>query len=218
MEMAVYQHRFGVAALVVECPFAPGWDAFGFYFAIGGSLHLAEVRIRPALAEDRQDSITALHGNRAKWDWVYDSDALSDTPPPHEVYRNLLRRVPLAAMLKEARNEWPKFKHFGETAGIDSLTALPDLLSPAEVRYLEAADMYAAEANRVGQGNPRATVGRILGIKDSQVRDRLRLAREKGYLTKPGPGRTGGELTELGRRLAEVHLTRSANRSRENDR
>ncbi|MCW2538566.1 MAG: hypothetical protein JWN95_291 [Frankiales bacterium] len=175
------------------------WSAVGYFFydPETRTLRLGEVRVVP------RGDLGNLHPTRIteardRFDWSHTADALRDIPAPHSVYKRLLQLVSIDRLVSDAHRYLPEFEHVPE------VDAVP---SDAELRYLDVAVRYVDASKRFA--NPRYDVGKALTLSDDQVRDRLRLARAKGYLSRPGPGRTGGELTELGQRLAQTYLRKS---------
>jgi hypothetical protein len=185
------------------------WQAWGVFLADRRRWHLAELRIAPYAQSATPPTITSPA-------WVDSLDALSELPEPQEIYARLLRLLPLAAMRQAASD-------FGSrVASITTFSAdgrpprsygegLPDPKAPTDsaLRALEVAVNYL-QVIEDGKRAPLVVVAKRLGLRDSTIaRDRLKAARRAGFLTDAGPGRAGGQLTDLGDTLARQYLTKA---------
>lgn len=202
-----------------------GWVAIGTFVQRGGALDLADLTITAGEIPPEFDRRTPIGpGNDIAAAWLEDrlyldpsrqDPALARTSEPQSIRARLLREVPIEAMRRRAAADIPDFVDFGEflrehgapRAAWEHLVELDDStdhVSPERLDYLRAALAWAGRP--LNFKNSRAAVRAELTISEQTLMDRLRWARQLGYLTKPGKGRSGGELTPLGAALAARYL------------
>jgi hypothetical protein len=179
-----------------------GWRVAGLYLIHRGAMHLAELRIFP------DESFTG-------YGWMQTVDALDSTPAPQAIHARLIRLVPLEEMQRYAelaaliRPEFAKAlrESRASTETWEQVSEVPAEMTRAKLDYLEAAVRFVEAARSFRE--PRTRLANALGISPQQLSDRLKWARKHGYLTSPGQGRAGGELTEVGVRLAVKYIRKS---------
>lgn len=206
----------------------PGWMAIGFYLPVEGGLHLADLSIVPGDPPDFFDIPSGyepgrVHGGNWLNDFNYlkrarQSRAIESTKPPKAVYSRLLRLVQLEEMQQRAEADAQsnaklarEMQRRGGPRWSETMVRFADALegsehdiTEAELDYLRAAARFAA----LNTTDSNESIAQTLGVTANQLRDHLNAARKHGYLTSPGRGRRGGELTELGHALAARHLRR----------
>ncbi|MDP9091846.1 MAG: hypothetical protein M3N95_02615 [Actinomycetota bacterium] len=209
----------------VAAPLRDGWVAIGTFVQKDGSLDLADLTVTAGeIPTGHHPDRPTGPGNDTLGGWLAErrylepsrqDPALARTSEPHSIRARLLREVPIEAMRRKAAADSADYIDFGEflrehgappsawqyLVNMDNAT---DDLSPERLDYLRAAVAWAARP--LNFKNPRAAVRNELGISEQTLTDRLRWAREFGYLTKPGRGRSGGELTKLGAALTARHI------------
>lgn len=213
----------------VACSLRPGWVAIGMYVRHRGQLRLADLIVCAGEipAEVDADPSTGVYpigtelpaawlAERRYLDSARQDSALANTREPHTVQARMLREIPLDEMQRQALASAGEFAEFGaflreHGAPASAWRGLADLgtdgtLSPQRVEYLRAAAVYASMPAHLNR--PRAVAATELGVTETVLADRLRWARKHGYLTKPGQGSRGGDLTELGAALvARYNIT-----------
>jgi hypothetical protein len=186
------------------------WSAIGFFWLVNDGWRLGELRIIPRAAGNIDSNMNPLEH------WLDGAATLEALPPDHSIYGEVLRRVPLAHMKQSITDlvQVVKDSRIGRGADgkpdtafrqrLDALELPDERPTDAQLGYLLVAKTYA-EAVAQGRTNPNPLVGYQLGLDPTQVRDRLTFARKSslGYLEPTGPRRAGGQLTPLGRELAE---------------
>jgi hypothetical protein len=176
----------------------PGWDVFGWIVRVGDKLVLERVSIVP-------------HGSYED-DW--EDDTGEATSATTSLPTSLMRQIPLSRLMAQvrvdlvrraatapAREQWAQ--HVLAVAG--SLEDEPirgpgraalsdDLLFDVAVAYLEEAE------------HGRGVWGRMatrLGQPEARVRELIRAARKRGYLSDAEPGKRDAQAGP--RMLAEMH-------------
>jgi hypothetical protein len=217
-------HEIPGRGLQLACKLRDGWIAVATFVRVAGSMSLADLTITAGeIPEDERsdravaDTLGGWFAERRYLDPSRQDAALAKTHVPHSIRARLLREVPIDEMSREAADQIHDYVDFGEylrqhgapNATWRHLVELElgdDNLSPARLDYLRAAVAWTARPLHFKES--RAAVRAELGITEQQLTDRLRWARKLEYLTSPGRGRIGGDLTDLGAALAARHLSR----------
>lgn len=196
------------------------WIVVGFYVPLGGELHLAELSLVPGKVpptESPDPSAVTSAGWLARRDYLAPNRSMRELPatrPPRAVFARLVRLIPFDEMQREAETSARTVAAFGRflrshgapihsTGFVETFASLEDNLSAAKLEYLDAARQFASAPK---QGRPVLNLAEKMNISAKQLSDRLSAARKAGYLTSPGAGRKGGELTDLGRALVARHF------------
>ena len=138
--------------------------------------------------------------------------------PDGGVTARLLRRVPVGALLDRARQELTDIhadaadfadQHPDTSAARAisdaalSFASRPGRRGRPDVQFAQLADAYV-RALGTGRPSPVQMVAQALYISPDTARNALHEARRRGLLTRPPPGRAGGQLTDKARRLLEA--------------
>ena len=137
-------------------------------------------------------------------------DDLAETERrPRPISARLLREIPFGELERVARGslrwELASRFHSGHPGVVASLDdgglRLRESLSAAQRpgrrgRKDEAyASLAAAYVGRLGSGREVAELAEEMGYSASRIRNMLAEARRRGLLTRPAPGKSGGQLT-----------------------
>ncbi|HEX9710690.1 MAG TPA: hypothetical protein VGB42_12095, partial [Candidatus Thermoplasmatota archaeon] len=179
-----------------EAPLAPGWTVAYRLVRQGSAVVVGEVRVFPH--ELGRESVPGC--------WSAEVLGAQATVPPGGLTARLLRRLRIGAHYRVAAEAFDRLAEdavLGEDAraavGLAKLPQRPPGPSrPGRPRGLglRAARLARAYVELVARGSvrPVAELAPRVRLTPSQVRDALRDARERGYLTSPGQGKRGGSL------------------------
>jgi hypothetical protein len=180
----------------LEAPLAPGWTVAYRLVVQGLAVVVGEVRVFPH--EPGRGAAPGL--------WTAEVLGARATAPPGGLTARLLRRLTIGAHYRVAAAAFQQLAR-DPVMGDDALARVgltglprrpPGPTRPGRPRGLglRAARLARAYVELVARGSvrPVAELAPRMRLTPSQVRDALRDARERGYLTSPGQGKRGGSL------------------------
>jgi hypothetical protein len=196
--------------------FVGEWTA-AFRLAVqNGQVVVAELRLFPF--EGAKTDLDLQQG--AAGTWSGEILGMKAHVPRGGITARLLRRIPFNR-IREVVERCVKFavKEYGSAIVGLPFSDWKGKTIPEETRrrgrpgwpdhfYARLARRYATLV-RKGRANPVAELSKALHIPHPQIRDAIKRAREKGFLTEGLPGRAGGELTPKASELLDARKPRS---------
>lgn len=162
------------------------------------NLSTPDVPIPSALRIEQGPPMTEPQARKALSEW---EPTRGGTP----LTTSTLRAVNVGTMAREfQRREFTRARHPSRSVQT-ILTGVPPRPS-VHLQSLYAALVYS-QAVADGNPHPAKSVAEVLGTNDSQARNLIRTARQKGYLSEGVERRAGGQLTELGLSMIDLYAS-----------
>ena len=166
------------------------WTAAFRFLEVDGQLQVSEVRVFP------KEPYTTKEGEgRSLGEWSINPQSVPEGGLPSE----LMKLIPFRAAKEQAQYKAREAQAIFSIPGL-AVAETPHRSGRKGKPNIDAqvAAAYAAEFAS-GNTRPHAALAEQLDMPLTEVKRRIKQAREKGFLTSPGQGRAGGELTEAGK-------------------
>lgn len=132
-------------------------------------------------------------------------DGWEPTPDGTPLTTSTLRAVNVGTLARSFQTlAISRSRHPSRSAQIRAAGQAPQ--PSVHLQSLYAALVYS-QAVADGNPHPAKAVAEVLDTNDSQARNLIRTARQKGYLSKGIERRAGGQLTELGRSMIDLYAS-----------
>jgi hypothetical protein len=182
----------------VEVPFRDDWFVYGYFVEseTGGPM-LAEIRVFPAQVKDEKGRGLPI----GRWSGHPSAVDHLESGLTARLLRTVSIRQLESKLQDELSRQDPDEPLLGPMARGARKALLPERTGRAgrEDSYYAQWAAHYVEQIRGGNTKPIATLAKRFNLKESQVRDLVRRARERELLTAGSQGRPGGELTDKGR-------------------
>ena len=180
------------AHFVMDVPELPGWYAVLRLDDVEGAQVITEFRI-----------FSRAHTTWLAKKWTSETLGLEPTgeQPTKALNSTLLRRVPLARLVRRAFNHVPLMYRENVMADwLDTDRRRPGRQGRSDLSYATWARAYA-ELFESGERKPTTRLAEEQHLSPSQVGTIIGEARRRGLLTRASPGMAGSELTDIARQM-----------------